>query len=719
MPKAYFVNKREAARAFHSDNDDDDDDELEQLDLDATFQKDMVLFCIDAGPSMHRIDPITNTSPLYSALKAAASLMQKKLISSPHDHVGVLIFNCAETLFRSAKPGEYYKGSYELQSVRQVNVPDTYNLKALLHEAENDPKHLQTVLPPAEKQMRIDWALANAGVAMVTAPNAGSKRVFWITDNDDPHPMSIDPKATKARRACLDKMNEFRKIGVRIEPFFINPSNTTAQTASQASSSDLTRSFEINKFYADVFAHYDDDREDQDDEDSVYPRRLPKGFGRTAADQLRGQEVKRSLWDSSVRFQELEDDIATRETPKRVVFNIRFELAALDPPPSASESASTETGAEERLPQARTRGRKWQIGVKGYSLVSRTTKGNPVKVIVDDDCGELKEVVTHQHYIDANTGKPLSKEEVIPAFQFGPSSSLRGQVTFTSQELRSIKTFGMLPCLKLIGFRDRDELLRFEWNVKHAYFIYPSDAEWKGSRKTFAALLQSMVKKGKVGLGLFMPRQNVVPVFVAIVPQEEEVSADGQQITAPGMHIITLPYADDVRDIPTNLLHTEDANDTQVDKAIAFIERYQKKQPFNPDHYPNPALNHHYSVLMATAFQEPLPSQPNDLTVPQYATIKKRTAHLIQEWHDAINDDPRLSMVSTSSSKQARTSTSVRKTSFEDDTEILELWGQGKLSAYTVDELRSVCEFYRLDKKGKKADLLVRIDAHIRKQKKG
>ncbi len=124
-----------------------------------------------------------------------------------------------------------------------------------------------------------------------------------------------------------------------------------------------------------------------------------------------------------MRFQELEDDVATRETPKRVVFNIRFELAGLDPP----APPQGDVGEDDRLPQARTKGRKWQIGVKGYSLVSKTTKGNPVKVIVDDDCGELKEVVTHQHYIDANSGQTFVQEQVIPAFQFGTSSSLRGK----------------------------------------------------------------------------------------------------------------------------------------------------------------------------------------------------------------------------------------------------------------------------------------------------
>ena len=65
------------------------------------------------------------------------------------------------------------------------------------------------------------------------------------------------------------------------------------------------------------------------------------------------------------------------------------------------------------------------------------------------------------------------------------------------------------------------------------------------------------------------------------------------------------------------------ATDAQVDAAKAIIERYQKKLAFNPDHYPNPALNYHYAVLKATAFQEPLPETMVDHTVPQYAMIRK------------------------------------------------------------------------------------------------
>lgn len=676
MPKPYFVNRREAAR-----DDSDDDGEYEELDLEGTYQKDMVLFCIDAGPSMHRTNN-EGTTHLYSALKAATSMMEKKLISSPHDLVGVMLFNCEETLFKSARPGEYYRGSYELQTIRQVNVPDTYNLKALLKEAQQDTKHLEQVLSPADKQMRIDWALANAGVAMVSAGNAGSKRVFFITDNDDPHPFGSDARSTKARRASLDKMGEFRRFGIRVEPFFISGSETSP--------------FQINRFYADIFAQYDDDDED---ESGAFGPRVPTGFTSSSTEQLRGQELKRSVWDSAVRFQELEQDITTRETPKRVIFNIRFELAALD----------VGDDDDSRLPQAKTRGRKWQIGVKGYSLVSKATKGNPVKVIVDEDCGELKEVVTHQHYLDANTRRPLAKEEVVHAFQFGIYPTVRSFVTFTDAELKQIRSFGMLPCLKLLGFRDKS-FVKFQWNVKHAYFIYPSDVMWKGSKKTFSALLTSMLAKDKVGLGLFMPRQDSVPAFVAIVPQKEEVT-DGQQIIAPGMQIITLPFADDVRDVPEKVISAHDAKDEQVDAAVAVVEKYLKRQPFNPDHYPNPSLNHHHAVLMATAFQEPVPEEMQDLTLPAYSTIRKRTADLIEQWHEAISDDIRCSAAIASAT--APTSANVRKTAFEDDSQIRALWHEGKLGAFKVDELKAACGFYRLDKQGKKADLVDRLSQHI------
>ncbi|PWN49880.1 Ku DNA-binding complex, Ku70 subunit [Violaceomyces palustris] len=679
--KANFIDKRQLGR----EDEDDVDDEEEDVDWEATYQKDMVLFAIDAGKTMHRINPSSGTSNLYHALRAAKNLMEKKLISSPHDHVGIVLFNTEDTSFKSIKPGDHYSRSTELLPIRQVNVPDTFEVNSILKQNEADPGYLETLFAPSSKQMRIDHALANAGAAMSGSANAGSKRIFFITDNDDPHAESPESLSAKIVKGCMGAMTEFKRLGMKVESFFI--------------SSDEHK-FRINKFYAEVFGTYDDDDDDRDDDDDDYSGlKVPKGF-KSASSELQGQEARRHLWDSAVRFEELEKDVSTRETPKRVIFSIRFELGA-------TINSSEKEKEEERLPTARGRGKKWYIGVKGYSLISRAKKGLPVKVVEDEEDGEFHEVLAHQYFTDANTEQRLPKRDVVSAFQFGSIPNLRSQVTFTAEETRKIKSLGMLPGLRLLGFKDRSEL-KFQDNVKHSYFIYPSDTELRGSKRVFAALLNSMVRKSKIGLGLFMPRQNVTPVFVAIMPQAEEL-VDGQQLQPPGMHLITLPFADDIREVPEKCQFTETATAEEVDAAKAIIERYQKKHPFNPDHYHNPALNHHYAVLKAVAFQEPLPERIEDNTIPKYDEIKKRTGHLIQAFHEVVARDERSRQVSV------KTSSAVRKPTFTSDEQILSLYSAGKLGSFTLDELKAACDFYRLDKKGKKADLVERVSNHVAK----
>lgn len=62
------------------------------------YHKDIVLFVIDCGVSMHERDPGTGEVPLVTALRAAARLMEIKLVSSPHDHVGVMLWNTVRAI---------------------------------------------------------------------------------------------------------------------------------------------------------------------------------------------------------------------------------------------------------------------------------------------------------------------------------------------------------------------------------------------------------------------------------------------------------------------------------------------------------------------------------------------------------------------------------------------------------------------------------------------
>ena len=115
--------------------------------------------------------------------------------------------------------------------------------------------------------------------------------------------------------------------------------------------------------------------------------------------------------------------------------------------------------------------------------------------------------------------------------------------------MRSLRTLDLEPGLKLLGFKDRSELA-FEDNIRHSYFIYPDEDTYAGSRRTFTALLTSMIKKGKIGLVRALTRRNASPSFCALLPQEE---SDGEEWVEPsGFHLIPLPFADDIRAAPVD-----------------------------------------------------------------------------------------------------------------------------------------------------------------------
>lgn len=118
---------------------------------------------------------------------------------------------------------------------------------------------------------------------------------------------------------------------------------------------------------------------------------------------------------------------------------------------------------------------------------------------------------------------------------FGPWTGSAGRIWFDC-----VSWLIAFPGIKLLGFKDLSEL-EFEDNIKHSYFIYPdemvgwhdaillsgdltgvcaaSSQSYSGSKRTFSALLKSMIKKKKIGLALVLTRRNATPMFCALLPQ--------------------------------------------------------------------------------------------------------------------------------------------------------------------------------------------------------
>jgi ATP-dependent DNA helicase 2 subunit 1 len=116
-----------------------------------------------------------------------------------------------------------------------------------------------------------------------------------------------------------------------------------------------------------------------------------------------------------------------------------------------------------------------------------------------------------------------------------------------------------------------------------------------------------MIKKGKIGLVRALTRRNASPSFCALLPQEEGESEGWAEPS--GFHLITLPFADDIRAAPVEegfrggppiLLPIEitpgaeqhtcpTAGKELIDAAKSFISKLAlRNSAYPPDSYPNP-----------------------------------------------------------------------------------------------------------------------------------
>ncbi|KAH9043941.1 SPOC like C-terminal domain-containing protein [Lactarius pseudohatsudake] len=615
-----------------------DEEEEDELQDNSYFEKnhDVILFAIDCSPSMLalRDDPNyedAKTSHFLGALNAAVQIQKRKVIVGPYDSVGVMFYNT--TRRNESGPGsEIKKGTYVYQPTSVINAPKILDLNQLINEARDNPDLLSEEYPPTDKHIPVgdlftscNWILRDG------APKSASKRVFLITDNDDPHPGLHNPRLITSARTTL---TDLLQAGVTVEPFFITSDD---------------KSFNQHKFWTNVLVT---DTSSEDDADLLPP----------------------SL--SINRIEELLDQMRFYESTKRALFSIPFELAG-----------------------------GLVIGIKGYGLVSEQKRG-AYKYFVD--LGDKMEVVdSRTTYVDEEQEAEVDKggvqfgmtlgatveDEDTEEHGFGTRSVGAGRrVFYTGDEVRSLRTLDLEPGLKLLGFKDRSELA-FEDNVRHSTFIYPDEDAYAGSRRTFAALLSSMVKKGKIGIVRALTRRNASLAFCALLPQEE---SQGEMWAEPsGFHLIPLPFADDIRAAPIEEAFR--AGKELVDAARALISKLALRNgTYPPDSYPNPALAFHYAQLEATAFRE-------EFDAASMTTIHKKAGPLVKEWRKLLQSDESANAVIVEAGSKRKADVSLP------EVEVRSRYETGALMQLRVDQMKDFLKSKSLALSGKKADLAGRI----------
>ncbi|KAF1997117.1 ATP-dependent DNA helicase-like protein II subunit 1 [Amniculicola lignicola CBS 123094] len=650
-----------AAPEYDNRPGDEEEEEEEELD-DSSYKtiKDAVLFAIDVSSTMLQPPPESDDkkadrdSPTSAALKCAYQLMQQRIISNPNDMMGILLFGTEQT-----ELGDGDSTFQHCYLLADLDVPSAQDVKRLRDLVE-DEEEAAELLTPAVDPPSIATVLFCANQIFTTkAPNFSSRRLFLVTDNDNPAKIKQD------KDTAITRARDLYDLGCTIDLFPISRRG---------------HGFDRSKFYDDL----------------VYPT-SPSDPDAPIAISANTKVAQSG--DGISLLKQLLSSINSKASPRRALFTLPFEIA----------------------PGLR-------IGVKGYILIKRQEHVKSCYVWVG---GEKAQIATGStsHLAD-DTARVVEKGELRKAYKFGGDA-----ITFTADELKQIRQAFGDPVIRIVGFKPLD-MAPLWANTGKATFIYPSEADYIGSTRVFSALQQKLLKSKKMAVAWFIARRNAAPVITAIIPAEEKLDENGEQTMPPGLWLVPLPYADDLRQFPEqgDNLKTTDALSDTMRKVIEQLQL--PKGAYDPSKYPNPDLQWFYRILQAMALEDEIPEHPDDKTIPKYKQINKRCAPFLEEFGEEFEKEYKLQtvekrkIISSHAKKRGAAAPEdskppakkrVKKEAPDDgggvggltDEDMAKINDKGAVSKQTVVVLRDFLKARGRDTTGKKPEIAARVQDYL------
>ncbi|RUP48803.1 SPOC like C-terminal domain-containing protein [Jimgerdemannia flammicorona] len=663
--------------AFNDDEEEEDENFITDGDETRFNNKDSILFVIDCSPSMLEPDA-EGEIPFESAIKCVSSVLKNKIISSESDLIGVLFYGTEKKLNSTD-----FEHIYVLQD---LDVPDARRIKDVENIVSGETKFDDFGSTNEEFPLGdVFWTCINMFSA--SAQKVGSKRIFLFTNEDNPH--AANPRL---RDAATTRARDLNEVGIRIELFnidrpdqrfdfdaFYKVQQSPILPPQPHPRSRLTQPF-FSLLPQDIIER-DEEENGDEEEESPTPSGPP---------------------ESSRKLTELMVKVRRKEVRKRSLFRLPFQI---------SEGLT--------------------MGVKGYTLLRHQLRGIFRQVYMKGE--RVREVTAVTSWICSDTTQYLLPTDLKFYYPYGGE-----KVVFTKEELAEIKNFGD-PGFTLIGFKPTSALQIYH-NLSHPLFIYPDELAYSGSTRVFAALLKKMLELDRIAICSMIRRINTAPRMVALLPQAEVFGDDGGQEKPAGFHVITLPYADDIRDLPTKktpegrfgvlVSRIFSSRLTMPPPLSAHPPRSRRGADRGRQEYDREAK--HPRWISARELRESCPAAPlrepsdenvPDKTLPKVETIHKRVGKLVQVFKEKVwkNEPPRASVSSVGAGKKRKASDEgesgkAKKGKAAADTGSLDmkaLVAQGKVSKCTVPQLKEWLTTVGVKPQGLKADLVALVETYF------
>lgn len=296
--------------------------------------------------------------PTTAALKCAYQLMQQRIISNPHDMMGVLLFGTEESKFMDGESSSAYPHCYLLSDLDVPSASDVKQLRNIVQDEGEASKLLVPATPTKEDpEVQMSHVLFCANQIFTTkAPNFGSRRLFLVTDNDNPHSSEKDKEI---RRSAAVRAKDLYDLGVIIELFPISRPG---------------EHFDRSSFYDDI----------------VY--RPPLTDPEAPAPTLSAAKASVSgSTDGISLLQSLLSAINSKATPRRALFSLPFEI-----------------------------GPELKISVKGYLIIKRQERVRSSYIWLEGDKPQIAMGTTTR--LADDTARTVEKTEIRKAYKFGGES---------------------------------------------------------------------------------------------------------------------------------------------------------------------------------------------------------------------------------------------------------------------------------------------------------
>ena len=389
-----------------------------------------------------------------------------------------------------------------------------------------------------------------------------------------------------------------------------------------------------------------------------------------------------------------------------------------------------------------------KIYMNVYSSIKKSYKGK----IYNVDAKTNKLLKGVNSIICKDSGAELYPEQVGTYQLYGNK-----KIIFSKEEMNKIK-FLEEPGMKLMGFKSIDSIKPY-YNIRESYFIYPNELFSNGSGKLVDALIKQMANKKKCAIVKFVAREGSTVKFCALFPQQEQYDEDYFQ-TPPGLNMIVLPWADDIRSnseiLSKNPKILPKVSDEQSELAKKLIKKMNIS--FDCRAFENVELQKFYSTLQALALEETNIEPVEDTLQPHTEGLEKvldgldekfrksifgneggKTDEVCQKYVKGTRNKKRSRSKSKSKSEdsekprsKSKSKKKGKKKKVEDSEEEDEKEEQGgnysdeiirkmlnnkKLEKMTVPELKDICRIRNIATKGlKKADILEKIRNYLEEE---